>query len=200
MKRCISRGTEGAVLGSYTISSFEQAVIELMKNSIDASATEIKVALDPRNLSATVQDNGHGLVFDELGILGTPSCTSYKSQGRLHGRFGGRGLSVFALASTSQLEIQSRAKGEFQTWVKLVSSKPVSVARLASKQQPDCGTLATLSQFMSQIPVRRKQLLGNRYHIIQCLNVMRLVRYKVLTRSSDHFNNCLNESMLHSLA
>ena len=154
----------GSVLAGCMIQDFEQAVTELVRNSIDAGASRIDIITNLVEFSLTVVDNGKGIGPEELRLLGTPCCSSQSLvQGRGPPNFGRKGLSIFALASSSSLHVTSRKEGAFQTWERCVEGCTQSKPILSARQQSQCGTTAILTDFMSCQPVRRGQLLRSRY-------------------------------------
>lgn len=52
------------------ITSFSQCLTELVLNAIDASATDISVHLDLSSRRILVRDNGNGISFDQLKVIG----------------------------------------------------------------------------------------------------------------------------------
>jgi DNA mismatch repair protein MutL len=136
--------------------SFEQAVQELVMNSIDAEATAITVEVDPRELSAIVRDNGTGIASSDMALLGQKCCTS---KGGHQALLGSRGLALAAITGSSPLTVISRKRGQFQTWEKAFQGRAGTEIRLAKQQQSRSGTEGRLTCFMINQPVRRGQLL-----------------------------------------
>lgn len=63
---------------SVTITSLNDTVINLVKNSLDAAATRLTLSVDYTRGSCSVEDDGHGIEpeeFLESGSLGAPHCT-----------------------------------------------------------------------------------------------------------------------------
>ena len=158
--------TTEAIVAGTSISSFDQAVHELVENSIAAHAANIEIHLVASSLSVTVVDDGKGMSCQDLERVGIPHCTTMAGDKIQESSSAGKlGLSVFSLAVTSILKIASRAQGEFQTWEKNFMGRTKPIVHLASRQQLGSGTSMELRDFMSFQPVRRKQLLEER-----CLN------------------------------
>lgn len=62
---------------SVAITSLNDAVIGLAKNSLDASATRINISVDYSRGNCSVEDDGHGIQpneFLEGGALARPHC------------------------------------------------------------------------------------------------------------------------------
>ena len=61
------------ISSSVTIASFQDAVIGLVENALDAQAQRINVRINPRNGYCAVEDDGGGIPaveFEERGGLG----------------------------------------------------------------------------------------------------------------------------------
>lgn len=66
------------IKSSATITSLGPVVLELVKNSLDAHATKIEVAVDFARGGCAIEDNGLGILpheFREEGGLGKLYCT-----------------------------------------------------------------------------------------------------------------------------
>lgn len=65
------------IKSSVTITSLNDAICGLAKNSLDAKATKITIFVDYSRGNCTVEDNGEGILpaeFSESGGLGKPHC------------------------------------------------------------------------------------------------------------------------------
>lgn len=61
------------IKSSLTITTLNQAVLGLLENALDASATKIHLSVDYCRGSCTIEDDGHGIhpaEFQETGGLG----------------------------------------------------------------------------------------------------------------------------------
>ena len=62
---------------STVITSLNGAALGLLKNSMDAGATKVNIAIDYTRGNCIIEDNGHGMPPDEFregGGLGRPHC------------------------------------------------------------------------------------------------------------------------------
>lgn len=160
------------LLAGHTITSFDEAISQLTKNSLDAKSSIIQICINPESLSATVKDNGNGIGRHEMDLLGLQHCTSHASLPISASQpFDRKGLSLFALAQTSTLTITSRRSGDFQTWRKSFAGGSYPVMGLAARQQCHSGTEVALNDFMAHQPVRRRQLLACRQHTASVQNI-----------------------------
>jgi hypothetical protein len=71
-----------------------------------------------------------------------------------------RGEALASLAETSVLEVTSKARGSFETHVKVLRGGEVAKQGLARQQRARQGTVVALRDFLFNRPVRRKQLLA----------------------------------------
>ena len=83
-----------------------------------------------------------------------------------------RGEALASLAETSVLEVSSKARGSFETHVKVLRGGEVAKQGLALQQQARPGTVVTLHDFLFNRPVRRKQQLA-----AGCARMHRSLRY-----------------------
>ena len=109
------------------VPSLAQAAEELVANALDAGATAIAVSLHVQRLALSVADNGSGLRQYDLQLACQRHCTSkLSSLTELEdgpATLGFRGEALASLADVSILELQSRARGEFETYYKLVKAR-----------------------------------------------------------------------------
>lgn len=56
-----------------TISGMAQCTEELILNSLDAGSTAIEIKVAPTSWSIAVADNGYGISFDDMKIVGNRS-------------------------------------------------------------------------------------------------------------------------------
>lgn len=69
----LSREVIAQIKSSTTVTSLNGVVCELLKNSLDASATKVDITVDYRRGSCAVEDDGIGILpaeFGEDGALG----------------------------------------------------------------------------------------------------------------------------------
>ena len=145
------------------IGGFAQAVEELAANSVDAQATVVRVQIDLSSLSLSVEDDGHGVDQASFGSLAVRHATS-----KLHDlkklssgvtTLGFKGEAMASMADMSLLQIISKAKGSFETHMKLLKAGKVVKQGLANEQRQKTGTTVCLKDFMFNQPVKRRQYL-----------------------------------------
>lgn len=150
--------------------SISSAVNEVVQNSIDAHATKIKVLLDLENLSFQVNDNGIGIVPDDLSQLGLQDRTSKIVHfNDLHNikTYGFHGQALFSISNLSHTIILSKAKDYNATWIKNMSSEPNLYTNLNEMKGVDSvviepfkekhsGTIIIVKNLMHNVPVRLK--------------------------------------------
>jgi len=106
------------ILSGSTYNNFPKALKEIITNSYDADASEVKISVDIINETITVEDNGLGMSegdFDfYLRIAGkTRSTREFTLSGRKRiGQFGVGFLSVFPFCRTYNIESTKKGSGE----------------------------------------------------------------------------------------
>ncbi|KAK8086685.1 ATPase of HSP90 chaperone/DNA topoisomerase II/histidine kinase [Apiospora phragmitis] len=152
------------IKSSITITSLNDAICGLVKNSLDAKATKVTIFVDYARGNCTVEDSGEGIPpaeFRDSGSgLGKPHCTSrFPPLPDIHGR---SGTFLASLAALSLLSITSRHHGHYsQNTVKIHKSDVIArhipslfdQKRLASGH----GTRVTVRDLFGSMPVRVKQ-------------------------------------------
>ena len=156
---------------SVKVQSLQQAVRECVRNSIDARSSDIYVRIDCAQLSVLVKDDGEGISEADLASLEERGCTSGATTPDTLLR--SRGQTLGAIAASSPLEIVTKKRGQFQTWRKVFAGRQGSSISLAHHQQPSQGTTVWVPEFLSYHPVRRRQLLMDRWcldptYVIPC--------------------------------
>ncbi|PSN63935.1 hypothetical protein BS50DRAFT_679128 [Corynespora cassiicola Philippines] len=151
------------IKSSTAIVSLTGAVLELLKNSLDAGATSIHATVDFGRGGCVVEDNGWGIApaeFSEYGSLGKPYCTSkYYSDEPCLGR---KGTFLASLSAMSLLTIASRHH-EYRSHnaITFHHSKTIDRQLPASRQHElvhhKHGTRVTVRNLFGNMPVRVKQ-------------------------------------------
>lgn len=106
------------ILSGSTYNNFPKALKEIITNSYDADASEVRISIDINGETITVEDNGLGLSESDfdfyLRIAGkTRSARDYTLSGRKRiGQFGVGFLSVFPFCRTYNIESKKKGSPE----------------------------------------------------------------------------------------
>jgi predicted nuclease of predicted toxin-antitoxin system len=106
------------ILSGSTYNNFPKALKEIITNSYDADASEVKISVDVKGETITVEDNGHGMSESDfdfyLRIAGkTRSTREFTLSGRKRiGQFGVGFLSVFPFCRTYNIESTKKGSAE----------------------------------------------------------------------------------------
>jgi len=159
-------------------------VKELLENSLDAGATEIKLDIKKGGrLLISIQDNGHGIHPDDLPLAlaqhATSKLFSQTDLGSIN-TLGFRGEALSSVASVSRLKLASRIANEEHGW-----AIDVTQGNVLSKQAPIgmvVGTSVEVRDLFFNTPARRKFLRTDNtefYHIREIVRRVALSRYDV---------------------
>jgi DNA mismatch repair protein MutL len=148
-------------------------VKELIENSIDAGATQIRVDLSSGGLQLIrVTDNGCGILAEELPLALARHATSKVSQidDLEHIRsLGFRGEALASITAVADVTLLSRPRGSSQgaqigAQGGIIS--PVSVAAVAE------GTIITVRNLFSAVPARLKFLKSRTVEVSHCHHLL----------------------------
>lgn len=155
----------GRIRGDTHIAGLGAAVAECVANSLDAGTTNISVAVDARELSFTVTDDGAGIRPDCMATIGRRFATSkLASLAELQAgisTLGFKGEALASLADAAVVSVTSRASGEFETWTKVLKPGSVLQCGVAAESRPRPGTTVAVRNFLFNQPVRQQRLLAN---------------------------------------
>ncbi|KAF2229346.1 hypothetical protein EV356DRAFT_475511, partial [Viridothelium virens] len=152
------------IKSSVAITSLNDVVSELVKNSLDADATKIEVTIDYARGGCIVKDDGLGInaqEFQEEGGLGKLHHTSKHSGSVYAPTHGHHGAFLASLGALSLLSITSRHHQYFSHNT-LVMHRSHVISRLTpAPAQHDIsgshGTRVSVRDLFGNIPVRVKQ-------------------------------------------
>ncbi len=135
------------------------AAKELIENSLDAGATDVRVEMREGGLRLLrVSDNGAGIPAAEAPLAFLRHATS-----KLHsaadleriGTFGFRGEALYSIAAVSQCTLLTRAVGEeFGVQMRLEGGEVVANSRAGAP----VGTVITIERLFYNVPARQKFL------------------------------------------
>ncbi|KAI9006382.1 hypothetical protein DFJ74DRAFT_773682 [Hyaloraphidium curvatum] len=142
-----------ALRSAPAVSSVADALVELMRNSIDAGASSVTVSLDADSLALDVVDDGAGIPPEDLPLAGLRAHSSKPAGGAT---FGHRGEALASIAAVARLELESaRPPGPPHLLVR-APNQPAQCQPAASTLAK--GTRASVRDFFRGLPVRRKRM------------------------------------------
>ncbi len=148
-------------------------VKELIENSIDAGATQIRVDLAQGGLQLIrVTDNGSGIAVDELPLALSRHATSKVAQiddlEHIH-TLGFRGEALASLAAVAEVTLLSRQRGTEQgAQMHAVNGQLSEITTAASPE----GTTLTVRNLFSSVPARLKFLKSRHTEISHCHHLL----------------------------
>ena len=170
-------------------------VKELVENSIDAGATDIRVELEKGGtLSIKVIDNGSGIERDDVPLVFERHATS-----KIHKfddifnvvSFGFRGEAMPSIASIARVELLTRRNNDVAGTKATLETG--SIKEIAPAGCPE-GTQISVTKIFANVPARRKFLKTEATEQSACLDtITRIalahpdVRFKVLVNGRETF-------------
>ncbi|KAJ9642348.1 DNA mismatch repair protein [Coniosporium tulheliwenetii] len=147
------------IKSSIIITNLNDVVLELLKNSLDAEATKIEVAVDLRRGGCIVEDNGLGIPPREFRDDGGLGSSIHCSASEL---YGGTGVFLASLAALSLLTITSHHHFHRSTNTVILHRAQVISRMLPSPASHEIGfrehgTRVTVRDLFGNMPVRVKQ-------------------------------------------
>lgn len=134
-------------------------VKELVENSIDAGATEIKVEISQGGLEKiSITDNGCGMGIEDLSLCVVSHATSkLKCAEDLDDirTMGFRGEALPSIAAVSKLTIESKSKSENVAMGNVLRVEGGVSLGISEKGLPD-GTKITVADLFYNVPARKK--------------------------------------------
>jgi DNA mismatch repair protein MutL len=149
----------GKIAAGEVVERPASVVKELIENSIDAGATEIRVEISEggRRL-IRVADNGSGIPADQVGLAfarhATSKLTKVADLDRI-ATLGFRGEALASIAAVSQVTLLSRPRHQtIGQYLKVIAGE---IARQEARGGP-AGTVVTVENLFFNVPVRLKFL------------------------------------------
>ncbi|MBV9228755.1 MAG: DNA mismatch repair endonuclease MutL [Chloroflexi bacterium] len=148
-------------------------VKELIENSIDAGATQIRVDLAHGGLQLIrITDNGTGIPIDELPLALARHATSKVAQidDLEHIRsLGFRGEALASIAAVAEVTLCSRYRGAAQGAE--ISATNGQISSVTSAASPE-GTTLTVRNLFSSVPARLKFLKSRNTEVSHCHHLL----------------------------
>ena len=148
-------------------------VKELIENSIDAGATQIRVDLAQGGLQLIrVTDNGSGIPFDELPLALSRHATSKVAQiddlEHIH-TLGFRGEALASLAAVAEVTLLSRQRATEQG--AQIHAANGQISEITTAASPE-GTTLTVRNLFSSVPARLKFLKSRNTEVSHCHHLL----------------------------
>ena len=168
-------------------------VKELIENSLDAGATQITVKVKNGGRSVEIQDNGHGINSQQLGLaldrFATSKIKTSDDLWRLK-TYGFRGEALASLAAVSHLTLISRTAKEKQASQIKSSFGQKSPVDLVSG---DLGTRIIIERLFENVPARLKFL---KSEAAEHQAIKAVVKAMSMTRPQVEFRYYENEKLV----
>lgn len=182
-------------------------VKELLENSLDAGATDIKIEIEQAGLrKIKITDNGSGMTRDDLMLSYKRHATSKISNtDDLFNiiSLGFRGEALASIAEVSNLKIQTKTKeavlGEFVE---------IEAGEVKRDGQGACstGTIVEVTDLLYNVPARKKYLKGEDIefnHILKVITKYALIRkdvsFKVIKNGKEILKSKKSEDILNKI-
>ena len=160
--RLLAASLQDDVKSMVAVPCMSQAVAACLKNSIQAKCKSIAISVNYKDLAFCVEDDGRGMTADGMQNVGQ------QAGGRRTDKSAEcRDASLHAIAQLSRLDIDTRAKGSFDTIHKTIHAGQLLKMGLSMRPRTRSGTSIEVSMFLFNQPVRRKLLAQTRFVIRQ---------------------------------
>ncbi|CAG8515080.1 1062_t:CDS:2 [Paraglomus occultum] len=146
---------------SLVITSIAQCVLELVQNSIDASATTIEIRVDVSTYYVQIIDNGTGMSPEDLKKVGqryaTSKCHTLDELQKVN-TYGFRGEALASIAEEAVVEIISKHSGCYDTYSKTIKGgQLIQYGPTRYNNRRSSGTTIIVRDLFYRYPVRRRQ-------------------------------------------
>lgn len=150
------------------------ALKEILENSLDAGATDIRVELEQGGVRRIrVADNGSGIARDELVLAMTRHATSkIASLADLEqvASLGFRGEALASIGAVARVTLTSRRTGADHAWALSVEGGQLAVPQPAARET---GTTLDIQDLFFNTPARRKFLKTEATEYAHCAEAVR---------------------------
>ncbi|MDX2473676.1 MAG: DNA mismatch repair endonuclease MutL, partial [Candidatus Krumholzibacteria bacterium] len=155
--RVLDNATIDRIAAGEVIERPASIVKELVENALDAGARSITISMEDGGLtSLTIDDDGHGIRFDQLPLAFERHATSKIAAAAdimQVGSFGFRGEALASIASVSQVRCVSRCEDEELGGLIELSGGELIRREPAPRNR---GTTLTIKDLFFNTPARRK--------------------------------------------
>ncbi len=155
--RVLDNATIDRIAAGEVIERPASIVKELVENALDAGARNITISMEDGGLtSLTIDDDGHGIPFDQLPLAFERHATSKIAAAAdimQVGSFGFRGEALASIASVSQVRCVSRCASEELGGLIEISGGELIRREPAPRNR---GTTLTIKDLFFNTPARRK--------------------------------------------
>ena len=191
----LSEETTNKIAAGEVVERPASIVKELVENSIDAGAGNIRVELEKGGCqSIKVVDDGSGIEKEDVALVFERHATSkiYKFEDIYNvASFGFRGEAMPSIASIAQVELLTRREGDLEGTKAVIEAGKIKEISPAGSP---LGTQIFVNKIFANIPARKKFLKTESTEQSLCLDVItRLalahpeVRFKVLVNGREVF-------------
>ncbi|KAG2225617.1 hypothetical protein INT45_013728 [Circinella minor] len=140
---------------SLNITTLQQCVEELVTNALDADASQIDIGFDAEKYTVRVDDDGAGIIPNQLTHLFTSKCKTLDDLRHVH-TFGYRGQGLASLADIAIVQIISRFHQAEE--VRMGIWKDGKLLETSLNQPRQRGTTVIVRDLFYKFPVRRRFL------------------------------------------
>ena len=201
--RILDDSTISKIAAGEVIERPASVVKELVENSIDAKATDIRIRIQGAGKDLIeIVDNGHGMDPENLKIAfiqhSTSKITDIDDLEGL-GTMGFRGEALSSIASVAEIEVSTKAKGaSAANFVSLKKGKMSAMKQIGR----DTGTTITVKKLFSGHPARLKYLKSDRVevgHIIQVVTERALANPEIAFKLHNDGAEVINAPRVKNL-